>query len=148
MSGIKENLKAIIGMQHDNRYVITASEAKARSIYGSTGQRSRYITGKLELFSQKIRDAADLRKFAIVEKLEPDYSDILPELVDYFRGQGFGVKLIDNRDIPELYDDRYIVIAWKDIKDEELSGNIQGGQQKVLDLEINGDLRDPSGISG
>lgn len=146
MSGIKENLKAIIGMQHDNRYVITASEAKARSIYGSTGQRSRYITGKLELFSQKIRDAADLRKFAIVEKLEPDYSDILPELVDYFKGQGFGVKIIDNRDIPELYDDRYIVIAWKDIKDEKLSSNVQGGQQKVLDLEINGDLRDHCGV--
>jgi len=148
MSGIKENLKAIIGMQHDNRYVITASEAKARSIYGSTGQRSRYITGKLELFSQKIRDAAELKKFAIVEKLEPDYSDILPELIDYFKGQGFGVKLIDNQDIPELYDDRYIVIAWKDVKDEELSSDVPRGQQKVLDLEINGDLRDPSGISG
>ena len=146
MSGIKENLKAIIGMQHDNRYVITASEAKARSIYGSTGQRSRYITGKLELFSQKIRDAADLRKFAIVEKLEPDYSDILPELIDYFKGQGFGVKLIDNQDIPELYDDRYIVIAWKDVKDEELSSDVPRGQQKVLDLEINGDLRDHCGV--
>jgi hypothetical protein len=146
MSGIKENLKAFIGMKHENRYVITASEAKARSIYGSTGQRSRYITGMLEIFSQKIRDAAELRKFAIVEKLEPDYGDILPELIDYFRGQGFGVKLIDSRDIPELCDDRYIVIAWKDIKDEELSSNVQGGQQKVLDLEINGDLCDPRSV--
>ena len=142
MSGLKENLKAFIGMQHDNRYIITASEAKAKSIYGSTGQRSRYITGKLELFSQKIRDAAELKKFAIVEKLEPDYGDILPELIDYFKGQGFGVKLIDNQDIPELYDDRYIVIAWKDVKDEELSSDVPRGQQKVLDLEINGDLRD------
>ena len=128
MSGIKENLKAFIGMQHENRYIITANEAKARSIYGSAGQRSRYITSKLELFSQKIREASDLKKFAIVEKLEPDYSDILPELIEYYKGQGFGVKLIDKTDIPELYDDCYIVIAWKDIKDEEFSSNIPGGQ--------------------
>jgi hypothetical protein len=146
MSGIKENFKALIGMQHDNRYAITASEAKARSIYGSAGQRSRYITSKLELFSQKIRDATELKKFAIVEKLEPDYSDILSELIDYYRSQGFGVKLIDRSDIPELYDDRYIVIAWKDIKDEKFSSDSPGNGQKVLDLEIDGDLRDHSSV--
>lgn len=146
MSGLKENLKALVGMKHDNRYIITAAEAKAKSIYGSTGQRSRYITGKLELFSQKIREATELKKFAIVEKLEPDYSDILPELIGYFKNQGFGVKLIDNQDIPELYDDRYIVIAWKDIKDEELSSNSPGNGQKVLDLESTSSMCDTDSV--
>ena len=135
MSTLKDSLKALVGMQHDNRYTITAAEAKAKSIYGSTGQRSRYITGKLELFSQKIKEATELRKFAIVEKLEPDYGDILPDIIEYFKGLGFGVKLIDDSDIPELYDDRYIVIAWKNIKDEELSSNSPGDGQKILDLE-------------
>ena len=146
MSGFKESFKALIGMPHDNRYVITASEAKAKSVYGSTGLRSRYITNLLETFSQKIRDAAELRKFAIVEKLEPDYGDILSELVEYFRNQGFGVKLIDKEDIPELYDDRYIVIAWKDIKDEEFSSNSPGNGQKVLDLEGTSSMRDTDSV--
>lgn len=146
MSGLKENLKALVGMKHDNRYIITAAEAKAKSIYGSTGQRSRYITGKLELFSQKIREATEFKKFAIVEKLEPDYGDILPELIGYFKNQGFGVKLIDNQDIPELYDDRYIVIAWKDIKDEELSSNSPGNGQKVLDLESTSSMCDTDSV--
>lgn len=146
MNGIKESLKALIGMKHDNRYIITAAEAKAKSIYGSTGQRSRYITDKLELFSQKIKEAAELRKFAVVEKLEPDYGDVLPEIIEYFKGQGFGVKLIDDSDIPELYDDRYIVIAWKDIKDEKLSSNSPGDGQEILDFEGTGCLRDHSSV--
>ena len=146
MGNFKEEIKAFVGMQHSNRYVITAAEARAKSIYGSAGKRERYITDKIELFSQKIKEATESRKFAIVEKLELDYGDVLPDVIQYFKGEGFGVKIIDSTDIPELYDDRYIVIAWKELEtkeDEELSSNLEGGREDLLDLPIDGGVRHP-----
>lgn len=115
---ISENIKAFVGLNHKDRYIIPASEARSMSLYGSKGDRERYITDLLEEYSLKIKEASKQGKFSIVEKIgRPDYSGVLPEIIGHFQGAGYGVKLINKDQLPELDDDCFLVIAWK--KDNE-----------------------------
>ena len=117
---LSESFKALIGMKHKDRYLIPAFEAKSISLYGSKKDRETYIMNLLEEYSIRIKEAAKLGKFSIIEELrDPDYSGVLQEVVEHFRSVGYGVRVVDNRDLPELCDDKFLIIAWKDIIDSE-----------------------------
>jgi len=117
---LSESFKALIGMKHEDRYLIPAFEAKSISLYGSKKDRETYIMNLLEEYSIRIKEAAKLGKFSIIEELrDSDYSGVLREIIEHFRSVGYGVRIVDNKDLPELYDDKFLIIAWKDIIDSE-----------------------------
>ena len=117
---LSESFKALIGMKHRDRYLVPASEARSISLYGSKKDREIYIMNLLEEYSIRIKEAAKLGKFSIIEELRnSDYSGVLQEIMEHFRSVGYGVRVVDNKDLPELYDDKFLIIAWKDIIDVE-----------------------------
>jgi len=113
MTILKNRLKAIFGMPHENRYFLTASEAHLKTKTGIQNTLDRLLSEKVENLSLRIKSLASDGNYVLVDQIGPSYDDILEGVVTYFKENGYLVKILDSTVIPELDKLRYLMITWK-----------------------------------
>lgn len=113
MTILKNRLKAIFGMPHENRYFLTASEAHLKTKTGIQSIHDRLLSEKVEGLSLRIKSLASDGNYVLVDQIGPSYDDILSGVITYFKESGYLVKILDSTVIPELDKLRYLMITWK-----------------------------------
>lgn len=108
MEKIMKTLKNLISRPS---HVLTANTAKSYTAKQFEGAVNRVIKDLEHDIESKVRSIS-IRESVLTVIITKDLLDVYQSVYEHFKEVGFGTKIYDNSILPELGENRLLIISW------------------------------------